>query len=47
MSRVARKPITLPKGVTTTVDGDTVTVKGSKGSLAIGLRRGLRLVQEG
>ena len=47
MSRVARKPITLPKGVTTTVDGETVTVKGSKGSLAIALRRGLRLVQEG
>ena len=47
MSRVARKPVTLPQGVTTTVDGGKVTVKGAKGSLAMSLRRGLRLVQEG
>jgi large subunit ribosomal protein L6 len=47
MSRVARKPVTLPQGVTTTVDGDTVTVKGAKGSLKVPLRRGLSLVQEG
>jgi ribosomal protein L6P/L9E len=30
MSRVARMPVPLPQGVTTTVTGDTVTVKGSK-----------------
>jgi large subunit ribosomal protein L6 len=47
MSRVARKPVTLPQGVTTTVDGGKVTVKGAKGSLAMSLRRGLTLVQEG
>jgi large subunit ribosomal protein L6 len=47
MSRVARKPVTLPQGVTTTVDGDKVTVKGAKGTLALPLRRGLTLVQEG
>jgi large subunit ribosomal protein L6 len=47
MSRVARKPVTLPKGVTTTVDGGTVTVKGAKGALSMPLRPGLRLVQEG
>jgi large subunit ribosomal protein L6 len=47
MSRVARKPVTLPKGVTTTVDGGTVTVKGAKGTLSMPLRAGLRLVQEG
>ena len=47
MSRVARKPVTLPQGVTTTVDGDKVTVKGAKGTLALPLRRGLRIVQEG
>jgi large subunit ribosomal protein L6 len=47
MSRVARKPVALPQGVTTTVDGDTVTVKGAKGSLAVPLRRGLKLVQDG
>ena len=33
MSRIGRKPIPLPKGVTVTVNGDDVTVKGPKGSL--------------
>ena len=47
MSRVAKKPVVLPQGVTTTVDGDKVTVKGAKGTLALALRPGLRLVQEG
>ena len=47
MSRVAKKPVALPQGVTATVDGDTVTVKGAKGALALPLRRGLSLVQEG
>jgi large subunit ribosomal protein L6 len=47
MSRVARKPVTLPQGVTATVDGNTVTVKGAKGALKLSLRHGLRLVQEG
>jgi large subunit ribosomal protein L6 len=47
MSRVAKKPVVLPQGVTTTIDGDKVTVKGAKGTLALSLRPGLRLVQEG
>jgi large subunit ribosomal protein L6 len=47
MSRVARNPVALPQGVTATVDGQTVTVKGAKGSLKLPLRRGLGLVQEG
>jgi large subunit ribosomal protein L6 len=47
MSRVAKNPVTLPKGVTATVDGQTVTVKGARGTLAMPLRRGLTLVQEG
>src|SRR5512134_1093602 len=47
MSRVARKPVPLPQGVTATVDGETVTVKGAKGALKLPLRRGLSLVQEG
>jgi large subunit ribosomal protein L6 len=47
MSRVARKPVALPQGVTATVDGETVTVKGAKGALKLPLRRGLSLVQEG
>ncbi len=33
MSRVAKNPITLPKGVELTIDGQAINVKGSKGSL--------------
>ena len=33
MSRIGKKPITLPEGVTATVEGQTITVKGPKGSL--------------
>lgn len=47
MSRVARNPVVLPQGVTATVSGDTVTVKGAKGTLKLPLRPGLSLVQEG
>jgi large subunit ribosomal protein L6 len=34
MSRVGRSPIEIPSGVTVTVDGSTVKVKGPKGELA-------------
>ena len=34
MSRVAKKPIALAKGVECTVNGEVVTVKGPKGSLS-------------
>lgn len=33
MSRVGKKPVTVPSGVTASVDGQTVKVKGSKGEL--------------
>ena len=33
MSRIGRKPITIPQGVTVTVEGKLITVKGPKGSL--------------
>ena len=33
MSRVGKKPVAIPAGVTATVQGQTVTVKGSKGEL--------------
>lgn len=33
MSRIGRKPITVPKGVDVKIDGSTVTVKGPKGTL--------------
>ena len=47
MSRVAKRPVELPKGVTATVEGTAVTVKGAKGALKLPLRPGLSLVQEG
>jgi large subunit ribosomal protein L6 len=34
MSRIGKKPIAIPAGVTLTLDGQTVTVKGPKGQLA-------------
>ncbi|QMS85193.1 50S ribosomal protein L6 [Candidatus Xianfuyuplasma coldseepsis] len=33
MSRIGKKPITLPQGVEVTIDNHTVTVKGPKGTL--------------
>ena len=34
MSRVGKKPVVVPSGVTATVDGQQVRVKGSKGELS-------------
>lgn len=33
MSRIGKKPVSVPEGVTATVDGQTVTAKGPKGEL--------------
>ena len=33
MSRIGKKPVTLPKGVTLQVQGNTVAVKGPRGEL--------------
>jgi len=41
MSRVAKKPVELPQGVTATVSADSVTVKGAKGSLTLPLKSGI------
>ena len=37
MSRIGKKAIVLPKGVTASVDGQTVKVKGPKGELSVKL----------
>ena len=37
MSRIGKKPVPLPKGVTATVDGKNVKVKGPKGELSMKL----------
>ena len=33
MSRIGKRPVTIPSGVTATVDGQTVKMKGPKGQL--------------
>ena len=33
MSRIGKKPVAVPNGVTVTIDGQTVKVKGPKGEL--------------
>src|SRR5258707_2722887 len=37
MSRIGKKPVPLPKGVTASVSGRTVSVKGPKGELKVTL----------
>src|SRR5437773_9950129 len=46
MSRIGRKPIALPKGVTVKIEGNTVAVQGPKGKLDTQLRRGIRMEQQ-
>lgn len=43
MSRIGKKPIPLPKGVTYTVEGNTVTVKGPKGTVTTHMPGGVTL----
>lgn len=47
MSRVAKKPIALPKGTEFTQSGESVTVKGSKGTIQINLHPSVQVVKEG
>jgi large subunit ribosomal protein L6 len=47
MSRVGRSPIAVPSGVTVTLSGATVSVKGPQGSLERTLPQGISIAQEG
>lgn len=47
MSRIGKMPITVPAGVDVAVEGQTVRVKGSKGSLERTLRPEVRIEMEG
>src|SRR5258706_12073910 len=46
MSRIGKKPIAIPKGVTVTVDGNTVKVQGPKGKLDPPLPLGIKIEQK-
>jgi large subunit ribosomal protein L6 len=46
MSRIAKQPVDLPKGVTATITPQSVTLKGAKGTLSVPLIGGVAVVQE-
>ena len=46
MSRIGKKPIPLPKGVTVKIEGNTVAVQGPKGKLDTQLPAGIRVQQQ-
>ena len=46
MSRIGKKPIEIPSGVTLTLDGQTVSVKGPKGQLAWTVAEEVVITQE-
>lgn len=43
MSRIGRKPIAVPGGVTVTLDNRTITVKGPKGTLSRELHKDMKI----
>ena len=47
MSRIGRKEITVPAGVTVTLNGHVITVKGPKGTLERELNRNMIVTVEG
>ena len=47
MSRIGRKPVNIPAGVTVTVDGSAVTVKGPKGTLTHSFHPNMTIAVEG
>jgi large subunit ribosomal protein L6 len=47
MSRVAKKPVTLPKGVEINVAADSISTKGPKGTLSVAKPAGIELKVEG
>ena len=47
MSRIGRKPINIPAGVTVTVDANVVSVKGPKGTLTQKFHPNMNIAVEG
>jgi large subunit ribosomal protein L6 len=46
MSRIGKKPIALPKGVSVKIEGNTVAVQGPKGKLDTALPMGIKMEQK-
>jgi large subunit ribosomal protein L6 len=47
MSRIGKMPVSIPKGVTVAIDGNTVKVKGPKGELTREFAQGISVGQDG
>jgi len=47
MSRIGKKPVAVPAGVTATVEGGQISVKGPKGTLTMPLREEISYTVEG
>jgi large subunit ribosomal protein L6 len=47
MSRIGKKPVPVPAGVTATVEGGQISVKGPKGTLSMPLREEISYAVEG
>lgn len=46
MSRIGRKPLEIPKGVTVSITNDVVSVKGPKGTLKLDRHKDIEVKQE-
>jgi large subunit ribosomal protein L6 len=46
MSRIGKQPVEIPQGVTVTLDGNTIKVKGPKGELERKLHRDIKVTME-
>ena len=38
MSRIGKRPVAIPSGVSAAIEGNTLSVKGPKGTLTLGMR---------
>jgi large subunit ribosomal protein L6 len=47
MSRIGKRPVSIPSGVTAEIEGGILTVKGPKGTLTMGLREEIAYKVEG
>jgi large subunit ribosomal protein L6 len=47
MSRIGNQPVSIPKGLTVSTQGRTISVKGPKGSLSFTVPEGISFTQEG
>lgn len=47
MSRIGNAPVSIPKGLTVSTQGQTISVKGPKGTLSFTVPEGISFTQEG